>query len=439
MELCDKEYGFLHLPSLIVFTDPYSRYDVVREFLREGKSSPEDLERIRPRLSSEAERDLIQRFTSLHHEIKHFHDLLLTPYGNRLIRSCFRYALKASLLLADGGWNPGADVDLPLKSRSTRTAEAVDRVYESRNECAKLIQVARLTLEAAAALAQRQLAWTQFGHRAFSALDADLSTDPTYSVLLDTLGPLLQRFVPIEDLAITLHRILIMSLGGGEAPDAFPRLLAQKLETATPDKFQQAIRAAWAVVEKNMADLDETNETFLTSVKQVHFDSPVIAEASCAAVADFCVKSRLLRSEFFRDQDSYLSLQKYNDSVMHFVAPLMYWYSVNDAYSLSTESLDLEAEDLASQVIFAKPGSPVQYYSHRLRPFEVKMHGATMDRMTWVRFARSTGGAVALMEEVDWLHPLNTLWLRTVEDLKKIRFRRDFPDQFAMRAGSKLP
>src|SRR6267142_1534957 len=86
MELCDRQYGFMHLPSLIVFVDPYSRFDVVKEFLQERRSSPDEFERARASIGPEAEQDLVQRFTSLHHEIKHFHDLLLTPFGNAVIR-----------------------------------------------------------------------------------------------------------------------------------------------------------------------------------------------------------------------------------------------------------------------------------------------------------------------------------------------------------------
>lgn len=431
MELCDRQYGFLHIPSLMVFVDPYSKFDAVREFLREGRSSPGEFERLRTSLEPEAEQDLIQRFTSLHHEIKHFHDLLLTPFGNAVIRSSFKYAISAAALLKDGAWESGTYVDLPLRSGSTKTPGAVDRVLKRREECIQLIQSARLTLEALASLAQRQLAWTQFGIAAHEALQTDLLSDPTYSALLDVLAPVVHRVVSDEELLTILHRILLIGLGRNDgSPDAFPKMLVQAINRSgdrfTIDRLNEGIAKAWTVMTGNMRETDEINAKFLADVRsRITLGSSVLDEACQNAITDFCSKSRLLRSQFLEDPDSYVSLLKYSDTVVKLVSPLIYFYSVNDELSLSTEPLDLSLNDLYAQAVFKKSGSDVQYFSHRLRPVDWEMSVVALDRSVWTEFAQLSGG-VALLEEVDWLHPLNTFWLKSVEDLKGIRFRRTF-------------
>ena len=66
-------------------------------------------------------------------------------------------------------------------------------------------------------------------------------------------------------------------------------------------------------------------------------------------------------------------------------------------------------------------GSPV--YSHRLQPGELSSE-VPLDKYAWVNFAKSSAGAVTLLEPIDWLHPLQSYWLRGVEPLVKIRFSR---------------
>lgn len=431
MDLCDRQYGFMHLPSLMIFVDPYSRFEAVRKFFEEQRSSPDDFERVRSSLGPEAEQDFVQRFTSLHHEIKHFHDLLLTPFGNAVIRSFFKYAMAASVLLRDGAWESGTYVDLPLRPGSTKTLELVDRVRKKEDECVQLIRSARLTLEALASLAQRQLVWTQFGSAAQEVLRTDLLNDPTYNALLDVLIPVLRPLVSDEELPTMLHRILLIGLGSSEgAPDAFPHALVQAVEKPgsrlTVDRLHEGIAKAWTVMTNNMKETDEINDKFLEDIRRyVTLGSPDLAEVVKKAVADFCSKSRLLRAQFLEDPDSYVSLLKYTDSVVKFVWPLVYYYSVDDELSLSTESLDLGPVDLSAQVVFKKPGSNIQYHSHRLRPVIWQARAVTLDRSAWVEFAQLCG-SVALLEEVDWLHPFNAYWLRQVEDLKGIRFRRTF-------------
>jgi hypothetical protein len=420
----------MHLPSLIVFVDPYSRFDVVREFLREGRFSPDEFERLRTSIEPEAQKDLIQRITSLHHEIKHFHDLLLTPFGNAVIRSSFKYAISASVLLRDGAWKSGDSVDLPLRPGSTKTHEAVDRVLKRQDECIQLIQSARLTLEALASLAQRQLAWTQFGISAQDTLEIDLLTDPTYCALLEFLVPVLRRVVPDDELPTILHQVLLIGLGCSEgSPDAFPKVLVQAIDKSggifTVERLNDGIAKGWTVMIKNMKETDEINDKFLADVSHITLGSAGLDEALQNAITDYCSKSRLLRSQFLEDPDSYVSLFKYVDKVVKLVSPLIYFYSVNDELSLFEEPLDLSLNDLSAQTVFKKPGSDVMYYSHRLHPVNWKTNSVALDRSVWTEYAKLFGG-VALVEEVDWLHPLNTFWLKSVENHEGIRFRRSF-------------
>src|SRR6185312_2964746 len=112
-DLCDRHYGFLHLPSLFVFVNPYSPYQSVQEFL--FHSPLENLGEYLESMPREEAMDLVQRATSLEHESKHFHDILLTPYGNSLFRAFFHHALKCRQLVALARISPDTELALPIE------------------------------------------------------------------------------------------------------------------------------------------------------------------------------------------------------------------------------------------------------------------------------------------------------------------------------------
>ncbi|MGH8566398.1 MAG: hypothetical protein ACREXW_20940 [Gammaproteobacteria bacterium] len=213
--------------------------------------------------------------------------------------------------------------------------------------------------------------------------------------------------------AAIIHQLLLTSLGAYsldnlESPDAFLRTVLEQIEdlpeVEAEYRLKEAVKKGWAVVEANMQITERDNDKFVerlgNKVAQ-YYSSSIVMDAVIGAVSDFVSKSRIARAEFLNNRDTYFNLYSYATIESYLVDPLVYFYSDLDSSSLSTKPLNLNADDLVAQLEY--PGGV--YYSHRLQPSRFTMDGISMDRKVWINFARSAGGAVALLEEVDWLHP----------------------------------
>jgi hypothetical protein len=434
MDLCNKTYGFIHLPSLIVFVNPFSPHVSVRDKLL-GGSVLDDVDNFVKGLTDSERVDFIQRFSSIFHERKHFHDLLITPLGNSLVRLGFKYALTSAIVFIDRGWDPQAEIEIPLRPESTKTAGLVARAKQVQQQFTESFHSARLLLEASATYAQLQFIWTNFGEDAALAAYADFWTVSDYSKVLDGFVRVRNKLsADFNDpwFATASHQLLLVGLGSDGAPaghsshDGFIADVLEKIQSFSPakakDRLQEGLKRGWDVVEANMAITDKDNEVFLESLEKMSASFEAVNESVVESFRDFCVKSKMARKDLLDNPDEFFSLERYvtNDPIR--VGPLIYFYSDDDDFSLFPAPLDLETEDMVAQAQY-KTSEDKFLYSHRLQPsrFEPRVE---LDKKAWVNFAKSTGGTVALMETLDWLHPFQSFWLRMMEPLVNVRFTR---------------
>jgi hypothetical protein len=434
MDLCNKAYGFLHLPSLFILLNPYARSAGARRFFLDGM--PFDrLAKVLASLPPAEAVELLHALTCYVHERKHFHDLLVTPYGNAIVRHAFRAAMVTATLWADRVADSGA-MALPIGASSLKTPVLIERGLRIYQECTAVFEGAIRTLEASAVLAQRQFAWSHFGADAVDRLDDDLEREPKYSGVLSRFWRLAERLDPqVPEIGVALHRLLVISLGGAPAPpdgspdarlDTVLSRLAALPDATLRSRLGAALDAGWRVTVDNMRFADIANDEFYdrigTAMRRDN-DDGALAALVRAAFDEFRRCAREARREVLADERVYLRLNHYADFEGDLVEPCLYHYSVADGDALSDEPVDLsEGEYAAQHVIELADGRTL--YSPRVTRADVSLGKRTMDRRTWADFMHSVGGSVALLEDVDWLHPAKTLWLRQVESATGLRFVR---------------
>lgn len=397
MDFCNRAYGFFHLPTLMIFINPFSQDKAVKDFFLDGPP----LKKINSFIATherEQSKDLLQRLSSLVHEQKHFHDILLTPYGNTLVRQSFKYAMAAFVLFSNRNWKPESSVPLPLQAGYILEPDALERASKIRKEAMNLRRSARLTLEALATLAQLQFLWTMYGEEAALAVQEDFAPYTEYSGILKEFIDLGNNLSFISDhFGALIHQILLIGLGTPEpssianSHDEFFKAVCEKIRNLPINRAEQllkaAIKQAWVVVEENMQITETDNDKFLAALEKVMaWAPPEVAEAVVKAFDDFRLKSRAFRSEFLRDKEAYLHLDRYSNGDATFVEPLVYLYSNNDKLSLFYEPLDVDKPDIVANAIYNIPDRNVTYYSHRVQPSAYTLGGISMERPCWVDF-----------------------------------------------------
>lgn len=434
MDLCSKTYGFIHLPSLIVFVNPFSPHESITDKLL-GGSVLQDVDNFVKGVTDGERLDFIQRFSSMFHERKHFHDLLITPMGNSLVRLGFKYALTCAMVFIDRGWDPEAEVAIPLGPETTKTAGLVARAKQVQQQFTESFHSARLIFEASATYAQLQFIWTNFGEDAALATHADFWKVSDYSKVLDGFVRVRNKLASgFNDswFAAASHQLLLVGLGHDEPPrghnshDGFIADVLEKVQSFLPPeakgRLQEALKRGWEVVESNMAISDRNNEMFLEWLEKRSSSFAAVNQSVIDSFRDFCIKSKMARQDLLDNPEDFFSLERYVTRDPIRVGPLIYFYSDEDELSLSPDPLDLETEDLVAQTQH-KISEDKSIYSHRLQPSRFAPR-VELDKKAWINFAKSTAGTVALMETLDWLHPFQSFWLRMVEPLVNVRFTR---------------
>lgn len=277
MDLCDRDYGFLHLPSCFVFLNPWSADPTVTDFIQRHLWQPDRVARA-ARLREPSLTEVVNRVGSLVHERKHFHDLLLTPYGNRLVRTSFEYALSLFWVFDALPWARGQRIDLPLQSGDVPAASReFEEVLAQREQLRTLLKSGHMVLEATAALTQRQFTWTCFGSRAHALVELDLARHPVYSAILRAFEVIGYGLGNPTEWGLIVHLLLLAVLGRG-VPSAGHRShtsqcidLLDKLSKRTPfilSTLVPVIEAAWKGAESNMEVEDEANQALLRRLRQ---------------------------------------------------------------------------------------------------------------------------------------------------------------------------
>jgi hypothetical protein len=148
-------------------------------------------------------------------------------------------------------------------------------------------------------------------------------------------------------------------------------------------------------------------------------------ESTARVFEDYVIKASAFRKAVLKDPNHYIHLETYHEfEKQKQILPLMFLYSVDDDLSASTNPVNLSKDDLWSMHTFpnaSKDGKDL--YSYRLLPAPPREGAATLDRTLWIPFIKACG-ALALVQEVDWLHPISSFWLRTSGEPLGVTFRR---------------
>jgi hypothetical protein len=299
MDLCDRNYAFFHMPTLAVFENPYSPFLKVGEILR---SDPERVllltrAELEATLNAEETLEFVQRLTSRFHEVKHYHDIALTRFGNSMFRKWLSYGVTAASLAALHA--PDTEHSLPLRKEDLPGSHW-DRIIRMRGDCTSLVDSARLTLETSAVLLQRRLTLTISDH-----LHDLLSRDFANQTVYGTFPAAFARIAAVADdatpeLGVAIHRLLIATLcisdpaDGGDPPDAFlVKMLSGLLQSPKAElqrRFIAPLDAQWPQLEKSMDAADDDNaaaiEMLEARVEANAWNGPLLISmrlAGCAA------------------------------------------------------------------------------------------------------------------------------------------------------------
>jgi hypothetical protein len=395
--------------------------------------------------------DLYQRVTSVIHERKHFHDLLLTPFGNLLVRKSFTYTLAACQALADAMAHQGDVIGVPLKPESVKDQGFLEEAFRIKHEYDELMNSARLTLEASATLAQLHSAWS-LDSEAYAAIVADFEADDHYSRLLKVLYAAATKLGYQPDTEETfehpsgyVHQVLFLALCFLDTPEGFQSIdnSVQRTNKAIvntnlpPDLVMQRVarhmlQESWPMAARNLRETDEMNEAYLAALECQYGDEGLAGDTplgklfrlyALPAFRDFCSKSKALRAQFFSDPEAYFRLKTYGGPDDNLIQPVAYGYSDNDKF-LYEKPLNVGPDELFGQYTYRHNRTGRMYYGYRLMPISLPFGGSTetMNRPVWVRFTRNVGAATLALEDMDMVHPLKLAWLKGLEEAFGVQF-----------------
>jgi hypothetical protein len=448
MDFCNLDFGFIDIPSLFVFINPWSPYQTVQNMLVDDF----DIKKVRNYLAlakpSEETTDMINRISSFVHERKHFHDILLTPCGNRLVREAFLYAITTSALFLNRNWSKGGSIEIPLQSQEGDLV--LSRVTQRRNDMFKAIESAKSIFETLAVMAQEQFVWSVLGENAVDVFETGFSLKnispkvyADYSRWLDVFSKALGDssnwdIGEIANLQKPLHLNFLCMLGDGQLPPGCTTRsgllmeLFEKIKNRSLAEIERAlndnIKSLWPQFLDGIYESERSNRDFALRIGHLLREYPEEMIAGAQNVFnDFCVKSEKIHCQFLEKPDIYLGLPDYTTLAgddMPAVEPYLYLYSMDDMLSLFPNSLNLQESELNAQVEFKDPRTGLTSYSYRMCPALNWSYNESPQRKMWVEFVQSMGGSAALLDEIDFLHPLKTYWLKTMEQLDGVKFVR---------------
>lgn len=313
-------YGFLHLPTLLAFVDLTSPNREVHRVLNgalNGTVDPDELDAMLRWGPEDRQRDLYLRLGAFAHERKHFHDLLLTPYGNDLVRRSFLYAFGTIQVLVALIHRRQASsrpvIELPLTEASEAPPWLLAAVHRWRDDFNTSVLAGKVTMESSAAFLQTLHVATRFGS---AALIADLHwlaylAEMGNNVALakhvaheavKTAGIDLAEFAPL------MLQVFVLALTTGEPDQTLPALLLKvrrASERLSGSQFLAALAASLEAdhgkLEAAFAQADQDNERVLQyfqSESLLRNLGPALEEEFLVAFSDFVEQSKRLRDQY---------------------------------------------------------------------------------------------------------------------------------------------
>ena len=443
-----SSYGFVHLPSLLVFLrpQPSTFWRAARDAVDSLTVSRGDFDEVAGRLTNvddDQRQEAVLRVTALSHELRHFHDFLLTPYGNRLVRDAFWYSLLTY----------GALTEVSQAQRGTQRLEVALPVDPSSLPVyGRRLQTMRSTfherarrglslLEANAMHTQIQQAEIDLGSAAAEALSGALRRmGGQYSETLthlwrmqDALEIADSDFAPVA-LSLTLYCLL--------DADAMPieEVTVPVAESARglvgPAAAQLMLSATMEVIDsvvgRAMTASQQENEKFLEILDSDAVPEP-LRELVREAFADFARAALAVQRRFLSDPMLLLDPGRYlREGVDLLVFPFV--------YLLSDGGTTMQVEHRSWEAYLSDPLAHVREYSVEKQtvyelvcvPTRAPTHALNED--AWKTFADTVAGSLVIAEGANRENPVEGMWMRKIEERWPIKFT-PFGDQGAWQAA----
>ena len=436
-----SSYGFVHLPSLLTFIRPQpaiawkTARDAVDAFAASASHDKVDAswDTMAARVASMANderQETVLRLTALAHETRHFHDFLLTPYGNRLVRDAFWYSLLTFGALTElaQGAEDGQRIKVALPVDPSLLPTYGKRLLTMRSAFHERAQQGLSLMEANAMHVQIQQAEIDLGHPAAEALSGALRRMPTrYSEVLRVLWQLQDDLgiVNADFAAVALVLTLIPMLD--EMPGQIENLatpVAERARGLSGRSAAQRILAAILptierVISRAMTAAQQENEKFLDTLDKAAPEP--LRELVKDAFADFAGAAADLQQIFLHDPMLLLDPGRYlREGLAELVMPFV--------YLLPDGLTTMQVKDRSWEAKLSDPLTYVREYEVEGRrvfqlacvPAPVPKHA--LDESAWKNFADAIAGSLVIAEGADREHPVEGMWIRKMEDRWPITF-----------------
>jgi hypothetical protein len=453
MELDNTGYGIFHIPTLLIFHNELSRDPAVRTLLYEGL--PLELVPTSPSweaLSDDAKSDFVQHATCLYHERRHFHDMMMTAVGLRLVRLAFRYVLTVQELrdAVTARVREGKDhleIKLPLRTDNPTFGPLIGEALAAQAKYASLFNDALNALELSATTLQ--IASTHF-FRQPGTLSSLLKSfnNTSYAPLQAGMTLLLDRLTHPPDGGLPIFDIhqawkfrlelTWLSLCSAKSSNVLWALIGDLIERTEPDRLDREELRRYLD-----AKLNGMREGGLDNLaREVRYNRQFIDEVSSHPRASEATRTVLLNTfvdfynatskglnRLFNDPhnlDWYLNPYAYFKVSKTLPAPMIYLHLTGEDV-LSVES-DLaaryEPDELSEVLEYPDLDSGGKITQISTAPSRWQFKGVRMKERWWINYAVEVVGSVALVEGFDPRHPIKGFWVRGVNRGGELTFTR---------------
>lgn len=430
MQLRSQAYAFFDPATLFIYRDPFSPYLKVRDFIffpperaPSGSASYwESAQALLDTLNIDERKDFVLRLSSYAHERQHFHDMLLTHYGNSLVRSFFVLGVRLMALLRDlvqKHQNTNAVIALPLQESDVLDPTNLGLAYSAFNNYQERLEGARYTFEASAIVTQTLAARDWFGSLGEEVLRHNFRGSLLYEAVPAALDGQLTRILDSgEEVGIRQLRQLILAALSSDEPDHILlhlidslRALADRLEAgdSLPKPFASDLNAMVDSLQSHASALREANSDFLLDSFQTLLEQndlpQVVSDCFVGAFSSFIDASADTQRQFQEDPGPFLDGWGLLNPPSNFVEPHEYIYVslAHEHSALMHGEITLDEDDIYTIREVHLPGGPVRIL--RLHPSPWEAHGRCLPRAPWIEIAKGPAGAISLLATPNFLDP----------------------------------
>lgn len=438
MDLKSRNFAFFDPASLFVFTDPFSPFPRVRDFLftDEMPDRWREAQKLWGRLSGNEQTDFIFRISAQFHERQHFHDMLMTPYGSVLIRAFFMFAARMCALLGRflARERHAPVIPLPIMNSYVGCPDLLESTSLAYKHYVECLKNARYCFEASAMLTHKLAIRDILGEGPQAAFSKSVENSALYGQLPDFIDYVLTRLLKSGEQVNVFHmRMLILMALCEKEPDTTLKALLKSISAAAEwiergNKESESIAAAISEARVGLASLFHDtriqNLSFLVNELLPEMRSlglpqevqDVLSLGFTNYLQTFSISSRLLveRTEELLGEWGLLNSPK------GMVEPHVYIFvdssNQHAAVLRGDPNMEIDQEDLYSFIVLDDGRKVV-----RLMPSPWVIGESFLDKKVWLEIAKGPVGAAALLNP-NFEHPLQGWWLRTTSNMLKTEF-----------------